>query len=197
MGSEKYTFALFHINYREDGISSLIASDVIDTLSNIKNDLTNLTYLAYISDLTYQVIKHSGENLYNLLIPTIMKLESGLNPKVLTNILEIKYLNYLGIGLNLDSCIKCGSNKGIVTLDPDAGGYICSNCYRGELVMSPKAIKLIRLYYYVDINSLSKIDIKEDVYNEINSFIDRYYERYSGLYLNSKKFLNKIINDIA
>ncbi len=63
--------------------------------------------------------------------------------------------------------------------------------------MSPKAIKLIRLYYYVDINSLTKIDIKENVYNEINSFIDRYYDRYSGLYLNSKKFLNKIINDIA
>ena len=33
--------------------------------------------------------------------------------------------------------------------------------------MSPKAIKLIRLYYYVDINSLTKIDIKEETYNEI------------------------------
>ena len=63
--------------------------------------------------------------------------------------------------------------------------------------MSSKAIKLIRLYYYIDINSLTKIDIKEEVYNEINSFIDRYYDRYSGLYLNSKKYLNKIIDDIA
>ena len=140
VGCEKYTYATFHINYHENRLATLIAVDILNPLNKIKSDLTLLSYLAYLSDLSYQVVKHSEENIYDLLIPTILKLEEGLNPKVLTNILEIKYLNYLGIGLNLDCCIKCGSNKGIVTLDPDAGGYICSNCYQGELIMSAKAM---------------------------------------------------------
>ena len=31
-----------------------------------------------------------------------------------------------------------------------------------------------------------------DLENEINSFLDDYYERYTGLYLKSKEFIKKI-----
>ena len=49
------------------------------------------------------------------------------------------------------------------------------------------------MYYYVDINSISKIDITTSIKDEINTFINRYYDRYSGLYLKSKEFLNKLV----
>ena len=45
---------------------------------------------------------------------------------------------------------------------------------------------------YVDISKISKLDISDIVRNEINSFIDEYYDRYSGLYLKSKEFLKNI-----
>ena len=35
---------------------------------------------------------------------------TDLNPKVLTNILELQYLKYLGINLNLDECSFSKSN---------------------------------------------------------------------------------------
>ncbi len=79
-----------------------------------------------------------------------------------------------------------------MTLDPDEGGYICQDCYRNEKLLSPKCIKLIRMYYLIDINSISDIKISVDVANEINYFLDKYYERYTGLYLKSKDFLKKI-----
>ena len=50
------------------------------------------------------------------------------------------------------------------------------------------------MYYLIDINSISDINIKEQVANEINYFLDKYYERYTGLYLKSKDFLKKINN---
>ena len=119
-------------------------------------------------------------------------MECGMNPLILTNILELKYLPFLGVGLELDSCILCGNKTNIVTIDADTGGFVCKNCYQNQILVSDKTVKLIRMYYYVAIDSISEIKVSEEVAREINFFINRYYERYTGLYLNSKKFLNKM-----
>ena len=46
---------------------------------------------------------------------------------------------------------------------------------------------------YVDISKISKLDVSDVVKKEINTFIDEYYDRYSGLYLKSKDFLKNIV----
>ena len=51
---------------------------------------------------------------------------------------------------------------------------------------------MIRLYYYVEVSNISKLDVSGEVSNEINSFLDDYYERYTGLYLKSKEFIKRI-----
>ncbi len=191
----KFTYGYFHINYNENKLSKLIDVDIIDNLSNIRGDIELISYMSYITDLTYQVVKQNNElDIYNIFISAVLKLNEKKNPLILTNILELKYLDYLGVGLNLDSCVKCGSKKNIVTLDPDEGGYICQNCYTNERILDPKSIKLIRMYYLIDINSISDISIKKETANEINYFLDKYYERYTGLYLKSKEFLKKLKN---
>ena len=125
-------------------------------------------------------------------ISTLIKLNSKQDPLILTNILELKYLDYLGVGLNLDCCVNCGDQRNIVTIDPDEGGFVCKNCYTNQRVLSPKSIKLIRMYYLINIDSISSIKIDKDIANEINYFIDKYYERYTGLYLKTKDFLKKL-----
>ena len=189
----KFTYGYFHMVYNENKLSKLVDVDIIDNLKNIKNDIELISYMSYITELTYQVAKQNDdENIYNIYIATVLKLNEKQNPIILTNIIELKLLDYLGVGLNLDSCIKCGNKHNIVTLDPDEGGYICQKCYTNEKIISPKAIQLIRMYYLIDINSITKIDIKQEVRDEINYFLDKYYERYTGLYLKSKEFLKTI-----
>ena len=189
----KFTYGTFHINYNEKKLSKLVDVDILDNLKEIRTDIEKISYLNYISDLTYQVIKQNDDpTIFDIFISTIKKINEGKNPGILTNILELKLLDYLGVGLNLDSCIKCGNKHNIVTLDPDEGGFICQDCYTNEKILSPKAIKLIRMYYLIDINSISDINIKNETANEINYFLDKYYERYTGLYLKSKDFLKKI-----
>ena len=49
------------------------------------------------------------------------------------------------------------------------------------------------MYYYVEIKSISKLKISEKVKQEINTFLNTYYDRYTGLYLKSKNFLKKLM----
>ncbi len=189
----KFTYGRFNIYYKENKLSTLTSVDIINPLSVIKNDIILLSYLNYLVELTEQVIKQTTENTYQDSITTILKINDGLDPIIMCNILEIKYLDYLGVGLNLDACIGCGSTTNIITIDGNRGGFICQKCYQDEIIVEPKTIELLRMYYYVEIKSISKLKISEKVRDEINRFLDTYYDRYTGLYLKSKNFLKKLI----
>lgn len=189
----KFTYGKFNIYYKENKLSTLVSVDIIEPLSNIKNDIIILSYLNFITELTEQVIKQTNEGVYEDYITTVLKINEGLDPLIMCNILEIKYLDYLGVGLNLDSCVSCGKKTNIITIDGDKGGYICANCYQSEPIVEPKTIELLRMYYYVEIKSISKLKISDKVKTEINNFLDIYYERYTGLYLKSKSFLKKLL----
>lgn len=187
----KFTYGKFLIDKKTNKLSNLREANSINELVNIKSDLLLISYLSYIVELTNQVVKQTDdyETLYNLFINIILKLNNKLNPKVLTNIYELKVLDYLGVGINFNSCSKCGSTKNIITIDGDIGGYVCKNCYINEFIYDDKTIKMLRLYYLIDVSTISELKISDKVINNIDYFINTYYDRYTGLYLSSKKFL--------
>ncbi len=187
----KYTYGYFYIYYKEDKLSILKDVDIINPFKKIHEDILAISYLAYYSDLTYQVWKSSpNKEIYHLFLDTVNQLNNQKDPLVLANILETKYLNFLGIGLVLDCCQNCGSTKNIVTVTD--GGLICKNCYQNEPIVSIKAIKLLRMYNLIDIKTINSIQINETTKKEVNNFLEQYYQNYSGLYLKSKNFLAKL-----
>ena len=191
--SRKLVYGVFHVYYKENGLSTLITVDLINSFSKTMMDLERISFASYLLDLSYQVVRQNDDNdIFNLLRDTLLKIEEGLNPLVLSNILELKLLDYLGVRPSIDACSVCGSDKRIVTLSADSGGYVCRDCFNNEGYVLEKTIKMIRLYYYVEIKNISRLDISDEVVREINSFLDMYYERYTGLYLKSKDFIKKI-----
>lgn len=190
--SENFTYANFHIYFNEGKLSTLIDADPINYLLNIRKDIIKLSFLTYLSELTKEVFKESNNNeIYNLFINAILKIENDFNPKVITNILELKYLYYIGVGLNLDECVVCG-RKSILTLSFYKGGYICGICRTNERIYDEKVLKMLKLYYYVDIGKISELSINEKIINEVDNILTEYYSHYTGLYLKSKKFLETL-----
>ncbi len=191
--SRKLLLGTFNIYYKENSLSTLIGIDVINSYSKIISDLEKVSYASLLLELVYQVEKqNSSPEVYDMLKDTLNKIEEGLSPEILTAIIELKLLDYLGVKPSIDSCCECGSTKDIITLSSYKGGYICRNCYENEGLVSEKTIKLIRMFYYVDIKNINKLDISKEVVFEINRFLDDYYDRYTGLYLKSKEFIKKI-----
>lgn len=194
VNTEKFSYSSFYIKKNNDKLSYIREVKSINELKNIKKNLETISYLNYIVELTNQIIKQieDYESLYNLFIDAVLKLNENLNPKVITNIYEIKVLDYLGVGIDFNGCRKCGSTKNIVTIDGDIGGYVCKNCYTNEFIYDDKTIKMLRLYYLIEMKSISELKISDSVINNIDRFINVYYDRYTGLYLNSKKFIKNL-----
>lgn len=188
--SNKLTYGEFVIYYNDSKLSTLKEGNVIDNFNLIKTDLSKISHATYITDLVNQVMKqNSNFEVFDLYLNSLLKMNEGLNETVIMNILEIKLLDYLGVGINLNGCVKCGSTKNIITVDPDAGGYICQSCYNGEMMFDEKVRKMLRMYYLVEIASIKDLKINDYVIDSINKFLQIYYDRYTGLYIKSRDFL--------
>ena len=191
--SQKLVYAEYVIYYKEKGLSTLKEGTIINNFDNIKKDLKASSYFMYISELASQVMKQNNrKDVFDLFNTAVNKINEGMNPIVITNILEIKYLDYLGTPINLTSCSRCGSKKDIITIDPDEGGLICKECYTNEMIYDLKVVKMLRNYYVVNLESISSLKISDVLIEQINNIINIFYERYTGLYIHSKKFLDKL-----
>ena len=196
--SRKLLYGKFHIYYKENGMSTLIEVDVKNSYSKILSNFDKTCYATYLLSLVEQVAgQNNDDRLFEVLRSSLEKIEEGLNPLVISNILELKCLDFLGVTPSIDACSICGDNKNILTISSEDGGYICKNCHTNQKIVSPNTVKLIRMLYYVDIDKISKLEIKEESIKEINEFIDDYYERYTGLYLKNKENLLRVINKVS
>lgn len=191
--SRKLVYGTFHVYYKENGLSTLICVDLISSFSNIVMDLEKVSYASFMIDLVLQVVRENNDaDIFDLFSSVLLKLEDGFSPVSLTNILEVKLLTYLGVSPCLDFCSNCGSDKEIVTISADMGGYVCRNCYHNEGIVSEKTIKMIRLFYYVDVKNITKLEVSNEVNKEIGMFLEQYYDKYTGIYLKSKEFIKRI-----
>ena len=167
--SSKLTYGYFNIYYKKEGLSVLISVDIINDFSNIKQDLFKIGYATFLSDLTNQVLKETSSNeIFDLFINGLIKINDDFDPMIIANIIELKYLNYLGVMPILDCCSVCGSNKKIVTVSSFSGGYLCVNCYKNEYIVDEKTVKLLRMFNYVDISKIKELNILPKNKNEIN-----------------------------
>lgn len=189
----KMTYGYFHVKYSDNGLSTLIEVDVIDMFKNIKKDINLMSYAVYLLELADRVYKHDeSREVYDTLIASLKKIDEGYDYKIIANIFELKMLDHLGIRPVVDECVNCGSKHDIVTISSYKGGYLCKNCAAGEVIVNIKTIKLLRMFYYVDISKITKLDVSEKIQNELSQFIYDYYDRYSGIYLKSREFLKNL-----
>lgn len=192
-GSDVLSYGSFYVNVKNDhSMANLVEVDIINPFKVIRKDIIKLNYAIYLLELASQVYRHDNDKeIYCLLKEGLIKINDDFDPRVITNIVELKMLHFLGIKPSIDCCVQCGNSNDIVTISSYKGGYLCKECARGEKIFNLKTIKLIRMFYYVDLGKITKLDISDHIKEEIGMFIDEYYDRYSGLYLKSKNFLNE------
>lgn len=191
--TSKFTYGVYNIIYKENGLSRLVDADILDDFQNIKKDIVKVSYATFITELTLQVFKHEeNKNIYELYLASMNKINKGFDSLVICDILSLKLLDNLGIRPVIDKCVNCGNKKDIVTVSSYLGGFVCKNCIKNEPLVDTRTISFIRGFYYIDIAKISKLDIPDKVKKEIDTFINDYYDRYSGIYFKSKSMLENI-----
>ncbi|MCU9613911.1 DNA repair protein RecO [Caldibacillus lycopersici] len=191
--SQPFTYGYFLCSIGS-GLGTVQQGENIDSFRTIKEDLFLTAYSAYIVELLEKGTEEKVVNpfLFELLYQTLKHISEGYDPKIIKNIFEIKMLSVLGFRPILTECAVCGNPDGPFAFSVKEGGIICPNCYHKDpyhLKVQQATIRLLKLFYYIDITRIGSINVKELTKKELNQCITAYYEEYSGIYLKSKKFL--------
>lgn len=190
--SNVLTYGTFYLNYHKGNIPLLTEVDVKNSFKHIRKDLLKMNYSIFLLELVSQVYRHDKtEKIYTLLIEGLTKINEGHDPQIITNIIELKLLQFLGIKPVVEHCVSCQRTTDIITISSYKGGYLCKHCVGNEQIYHLKTIGLIRMFCYIDLSKITKINISNTIKKEISSFINDYYDRYSGLYLKSKHLLEE------
>ncbi len=186
--SNKMNYCEYTISYKEKGLSTLIEGSTLNSFKNIYLDMRKAFYSFFLMDLFSQVLKeNNNKKLFSLLENSLIKINDGLNEKLICVIVEIKLLEYLGVSLNMECCNICGRDDEFLTVSINDGGIICKNCYHDGYVFNDKTLKLFLLLAKIDLFKIKKLELTDDnAFNEIDKFLDEYYNFYTGIYLNKK-----------
>ncbi|HEY2421587.1 MAG TPA: DNA repair protein RecO [Neobacillus sp.] len=194
--TQLFTHGYFLVQ-RGTGLGSVQQGETITSLRAIGEDIFLTAYASYIVELTDKCTEEKKPNPFHfeLLYQTLNYMNEGYDPDVLMNIYEMKMLNVLGLYPILNQCSVCGSTDGNFSFSIREGGFICHRCLSHDpyhFKLSPATVKLLRLFYYIDLSRLGNISVKDETKSELKKVISAYYEEYSGLYLKSKKFLSSM-----
>ncbi|MCM3002523.1 DNA repair protein RecO [Priestia koreensis] len=192
-----FTYGQFLFQGGGSGMGTLQQGESISSMRSIREDIFLTAYASYIVELTDKATENNQINpfLFQLLYQTLSYLEEGFDMEVLAIIFEMKILNVLGLYPQLDRCAFCGATDGRFGFSIREGGLICHRCAEKDpyhLQISPATVKLLRLFYYLDLTRLGTISLKPETKKQLRLVVDMYYDEYSGIVLKSKRFLKQM-----
>jgi DNA repair protein RecO (recombination protein O) len=194
--TQLFTYGIF-LFQSSTGLGSLQQGEMVSSMRSIREDIFLTAHASYIVDLTDKVTEDRKPNpfLFELMHQTLNYMNEGYDLEILTNIYEMKMLNVQGLYPVLDRCVQCGSTEGDFDFSIKEGGLLCHRCFeqdRYRMRVSSGTVRLLRLFYLLDLNRLGNISVKPETKAELKNVISAYYDEYSGLYLKTRKFLDQM-----
>ncbi len=194
--TQPFTYGFFLIQGGR-GLGTMQQGEPVNSMRYIREDLIKTAYAAYIVELTDRTTEdgEGGAFLFELLRKSLDYINEGSDAAIVTNIFEMKMLGQVGLRPELSSCAVCGETEGRFGFSIRENGLICHRCFQQDphyLPLSSAAIRLLRLFYFFDLDRLGNIDVKESTKKELRAAISMYYDEYAGLFLKSRRFLEQI-----
>lgn len=161
------------------------------------NDYDKLSVLNFIGELVLRSINNDEDAhiVFNFVKATLFALENYGEPFTLAFVTLLKMIQTLGYGLNLESCVACGTKNDLVALDYIQGGFVCRTHYHqsSSRALSVEALKNIRYASLVPSDKLEVFIINKDALKELFDGVIAFYQDATGVQLKSYPILRQVL----
>jgi len=191
--------------YEGKNLDTICQAQALNTFGNLRRDLDKLTYSIYLAEIigifcTEKDDEQDNERIYELFYKT---LEGISGAEDLTGILlyvlkfQLKFMNILGYGIELETCLVCGCT---IVQDPlfstAQGGVVCEKCNAdGSRVKIPTKIREFLLEITkTNIDETTKYDelVNEKVAHTCHGLLKRYIDTISPRRVKTLKVIEAV-----
>ena len=119
-------------------------AETLDRFENLRLDVERFAEASSLLEAVDVVApdREPDERRYRMLLGALRTLDERPAALVVPAFL-LKLLAHEGLALQLDACVRCGTDGPLVAIDPGEGGVLCGTCRRGRAV-SASAIAVMR-----------------------------------------------------
>lgn len=179
------------------GLSNLRTFKEVKQFDGLYNDLTASAYASFILDLIdHAFVEYQPlGKYYDLAVFALQRINAGVDPEMITQIVQMQMLSAYGVEPELRHCVICGKTQGIFDYSIKRGGIICSDHFSVEqsrLHLKPKETAILRTIGLLPVERLGSISIKPETKKATRKAIDRIYRETIDLNLKTKKFLDEL-----
>lgn len=179
------------------GLSILIKGSLIEYFRHIKEDIELEAYASYCIEFIYKYTNDNepNEECYQNLLLALQYLESGYDPKLVYLLFNAFILKITGSALEVDQCVHCGRQDHIIGISVHGGGFVCQEClglYERQLPV--EVLKGFRYINKCSLENIDKLKLKDTVIDELVVIMDAYIDEFTGLALQSRKFIRQFNN---
>jgi DNA repair protein RecO (recombination protein O) len=174
-------------------------AEAIETYPEFREDLIRFGQAAYTIEMLdrFTVEREEHQSLYRLLVNTLERLVSGVEPAAVMLFYELRLLDYVGYRPELFRCVGCGEEirPQDQFFSAQEGGVLCPMCgpLRGDTRrISLTELKVLRHYARNPFDVATSAQIRPKVYEEV----DQLMEGYIGYLLERKLFTPEFIRRI-
>jgi DNA repair protein RecO (recombination protein O) len=184
-------FSLAELEYslkREGSLYFLNSGRLINAYPGIRSDFTILSRASYMVELTEILFPWgvADRKMFELLKASLDALAEMEEGDIIPLIFEIKAMTLGGYGINFDRCTICGrpyKGEGRAVFKRDKGGIACLKCQQETAIspgLDPEAVEMIKVMQMHPLNSLMKLQMKEEIGKEIKPVLKLHREYHLG-----------------
>jgi len=125
------------------------------------------------------IMAEDAPKAYSRLLATLNAIHKGRDPYSMLFLYLCFALRLSGYGLDVDGCALCGSKTGIVTFSPEAGGYVCRECFDEASMpkLDPFALKMYRFAFRCGDQDIERVSFgKEHLLPAFSSLCEFAYD---------------------
>lgn len=182
-----FTFGEFQL-YEGRSSYNLQSAVISNYFGEIAQDYDALCYASYFAEVAQYLSRENIEagNELNLIYITLKAIIAGKVPlKLIKIIYEMRYLALEGEGIELFTCLRCGTEEAYDVYMRE-GGLICADCAsKDKNLMNEYPIRLSHdarytLQYILSsrVEKLYTFTVSDEVLEELQQFMKRYLARY-------------------
>jgi DNA repair protein RecO (recombination protein O) len=175
-------------------------SQVIHSFTTLRSDLGRLTcayYVAELYDRWTQEEEEENRPLFDLLVQTLIALDTTARPSLVLRSFELRLLHMLGYRPHLQRCAVCQEplTESADRFSPALGGVLCRRdapADRTALPMSLGAFKLLRFLQAQPLPAIELLAISPETRAEVAGLLRAYMARLLERDLKSAAFLEMV-----
>ncbi len=164
-------------------LSRVDSAELLNPFPQIRENYHHFTAAMLISELVEQWTRENDadESLFDLLNWSLHALAGTGKISETVIFFQLKMLDILGMGLQLDQCLVCGKTDWRTTscfFSPTQSGFLCSNClgpnHFGLTQLSISSVKSMQMARSLPLSRLSRLKISKNNLIELATILKLY-----------------------